>query len=169
MSATCPKCGQTFRGTVGKHGQKCGVTAEQMFWMRVDKSGGPDACWPWTAARKPMGYGHFVWKEKHYNAHRYSWALANGPIPTGMHVLHRCDNQPCVNPKHLFIGTHQDNMIDMHVKGRRVKQQKLSVAKVREIRALKGSKTAQELAGIYGCSDRQIYTVWRNAQWKFVQ
>jgi hypothetical protein len=86
------------------------------FWSKVDKSG---ECWVWTAkALCENGYGRFYVGKKPLRAHRYSWELANGPITDGLFVCHRCDNPPCVNPAHLFLGTHQDNMQDMVAKGR---------------------------------------------------
>lgn len=67
----------------------------------------------------PTGYGAFGPKGTgQVGAHRYSWFLANGPIPTGMYVLHTCDDRACVNPAHLFIGTQRDNIRDMIAKGR---------------------------------------------------
>jgi hypothetical protein len=90
------------------------------FWAQVDKSG---SCWIWTGTypgsdRGPR-YGRFGFMGKKHAAHRFSWQIANGKIPSGMHVLHRCDNPNCVRPDHLFLGTHRDNMLDMFAKGRR--------------------------------------------------
>lgn len=77
------------------------------------------SCWEWLAYRDRKGYGRFmVPGSKTSLAHRFSWELHRGPIPTGMCVLHRCDNPPCVNPAHLFLGTLQDNVRDMIQKGR---------------------------------------------------
>jgi hypothetical protein len=71
------------------------------------------------------GYGQFSCGHRNeiywHRAHRFSWALVHGEIPEGMWVLHRCDNPPCVNPDHLFVGTHEDNMSDMVRKGRQAK------------------------------------------------
>jgi hypothetical protein len=97
-------------------------TREERFWQHVDKS---DTCWNWTASTKPFGYGRFVtrnhYKQKEELAHRVSWELHYGPIPQGMFVCHKCDNPPCVNPEHLFLGTGDDNMKDRNSKQRQAK------------------------------------------------
>lgn len=86
------------------------------FWDKVEKTA---TCWNWTASRRPNGYGQFgVGRGTPQYAHRFSWALANGPVPDGMHVLHRCDNRRCVNPAHLFLGDNQANVDDKMAKGR---------------------------------------------------
>jgi hypothetical protein len=99
------------------------------FWPKVDKDGPVPAhvphlgpCWLWTGAIDPaFGYGKF-WMGRRgdspWHTHRAAWFLTFGPIPDGLNVLHRCDNPPCVNPAHLFLGTFKDNTVDMHAKGR---------------------------------------------------
>lgn len=93
----------------------------EAFWLKVDKAG-PGGCWLYTGFRKWDGYGwlarYFNGKVRYLTAHRYSWILANGPVPDGLHVLHKCDVPACCNPAHLFLGTHQDNMKDRKAKGR---------------------------------------------------
>lgn len=77
-------------------------------------------CWIWIATIQTQGYGMFCIRENEYRlATHVSWELEHGkPFPSPLHALHRCDNPPCVNPDHIFIGTHQDNMADMLRKGR---------------------------------------------------
>lgn len=89
----------------------------ERLWEKIDKSDGPDACWPWTggtSGRRKCKYGSIDGK----HAHRVVWELINGPIPDELGCLHTCDNPLCCNPKHLFLGTQADNVADMVAKGR---------------------------------------------------
>lgn len=88
-----------------------------LFWAKVDRRG-PSECWLWTGFLNNRGYGRLTRKPRHLFAHRAAWELTYGSVPDGLWVLHRCDNPPCCNPAHLFLGTHQDNMDDMAAKGR---------------------------------------------------
>ena len=95
------------------------LSLEERFWAKVKKT---DGCWVWTGSAQHNGYGYLhigdKTNRKPMRAHRVSWELHNGPIPTGLWVLHRCDNPPCVRPEHLWLGDRTDNMRDCAAKGR---------------------------------------------------
>lgn len=96
----------------------------ERFWAGIDKRG-PDDCWLWrTAKQSDGGYGRMTVRERArgfvvaYRPNRVSWTMAHGPIPGGMNVCHRCDNPPCCNPAHLFLGSQPDNVGDAKAKNR---------------------------------------------------
>jgi hypothetical protein len=88
------------------------------FWGRVSGDD-PDQCWPWTRNTNTDGYGTVRFFIKVFMAHRVAWTLCHGLIPEGLFVLHSCDNPPCRNPWHLFLGTSMDNIHDCIQKNRR--------------------------------------------------
>ena len=122
-----------------------GRSLRQRFWGMVD-SQRKDQCWEWQGKRsRQTQYGRIRVLGKEYFAHRLSWIIHHGTIPGGLCVLHRCDVPACVNPHHLFTGTHDDNMQDMFHKGRnpgkpptylgeRNPNSRLTADQVREIR-----------------------------------
>jgi hypothetical protein len=143
---------------------------EQRFWNKVNKVG---QCWEWTGAMTG-GYGVFRLgrQRKSILAHRFSYLVNCGTIDD-VDVLHRCDNSACVNPIHLFAGSHKDNMNDRDAKGRqasgeRIAQSKLTAEQVSQIRSLHkdGKHTQGELARMFGVSQSGISLTVRNRMWK---
>ena len=88
------------------------------LFSRVQKQ--DSGCWEFTGSTAQQGYGSIYdhSKRRYVRAHRAAWELKNGPIPEGLFICHKCDNPCCVNPDHLFAGTHQDNVNDREAKGR---------------------------------------------------
>lgn len=120
-------------------------------------------CWIWEAATDRKGYGQIgIEDQKHKSAHRVSWELHNGNIPEGKHILHRCDVPSCVNPAHLFLGTHKENMRDSAVKNRN--NPKLNVEAVADIRTRR--MTQHEFARLYGVSRSAVRNVLLGINWK---
>lgn len=154
--------------------------ADRMFWPKVDRSGGPDACWLYYRLDK-AGYGRFDRKGPYVYAHRLAWILSDGPVPEGMEVAHRCDVRACCNRRHLFLATHDENMQDCKAKGRQGKGTSTGKAKLTDESALeilkaKPAKTrtrasrriARALSAKHGVQDGQIYAIWRREAWMHV-
>lgn len=164
------------------------------FWSKVSTQGSDD-CWPWIAKSKIGGYGRFYIKRVGHAAHRVAFTIGNGEIPTGLLVCHRCDNRVCCNPKHLFIGTYQDNHDDMDRKGRRVlpthytgdahwarkhpewiargtrqPRAKLNEKKVRQIRKLYANGMRElHIARKFGVTHTTVRYVRTGKSWKHVK
>lgn len=154
------------------------------FLERFEDSYTPEpnsGCWLWigsmtgTGHACGKGYGAISKDGRYVRAHRISWEMANGPIPDGMHVLHKCDTTTCVNPDHLFIGTNLDNVLDKVAKGRarsgrlcgsRNGASKLTDETVRLIRV--SSESAPILAAKLGVSSTAIKRVRRRELWAHV-
>lgn len=161
-------------------------STEDRFWDKVDKDGpvpfhapllGP--CWVWTASCS-HGYGQLCTKlgggkQERLLAHRLSWELHRGAVPDGMFVCHHCDNPPCVNPAHLFLGTNTDNMRDASAKGRlhgsgltgeRHPSSKLTVSQVKAIR--NDPRPRSEIALAYRVHYNTVALIKRGHTWASV-
>ena len=130
-------------------------------------------CWNWQRHKNEWGYGVLGVNGKSILAHRYVWQEKNGPIPSHMRVLHRCDNPACINQDHLFLGTLQDNALDMVAKGRNGHPKgeahpcaKLSANDVRVI--LSRNSTTASLAREYNVTETTIRSIRRGRIWKCV-
>ena len=127
-----------------------------------DRSGGPNACWLFTGDLKPNGYGSFMFARKRDLAHRWAWKLAHDSIiPAGMVIRHKCDNPPCCNPKHLEIGTQEQNVADSYIRGRR--RGRISAELVDAIRARKDDGVSMASVGReFGVGPTTVNAIWRD-------
>jgi hypothetical protein len=145
------------------------MNERERFWAKVDVAG-VQQCWRWTAARDPHGYGRFSVGGRSGGmvlAHRFSLSLVVD-VPSDACVLHSCDNPPCVNPAHLSVGNHEQNMDQM---ARRLRQgrRKLDPDGVREIQRLRlGGRTHAAISESVGVSKSNVGYVLRGETWKAV-
>ncbi len=161
IDVICAQCGKSFGARPSRiamgFGKLCSgkcrasakeIPVEQQFIEKVDRSGGPDTCWPWMGDRNRSGYGRIPHCGEKIRAHVYAWERANGrKVPDGLVVRHLCPgggNPWCCNDTHLDIGTHKQNAEDRVDQGRSLKGEKspaakLTDAQVVEIRRLLGT------------------------------
>lgn len=150
---------------------KLTLTWQERFWSRVDKCG-PDDCWEWTGRVTNNGYGTFNMNHNFYYAHRVSYVMAHREIPfvdgKTLCVCHQCDNKLCVNPSHLFVGTHADNMQDCVDKGRHGYligrgefngSCKLTDDQIEQIRVLGCKMSQRELSRMFGVTQSHIWRI----------
>lgn len=152
------------------------------LWSRVDKSADPDGCWLWQGSVNDRGYGQ-VRDEPVGNAirgikittHRAAWTLTHGTIPEGMGVCHRCDNPRCVNPSHLWLGTHAENLGDMKTKGRAARGDRSGTARLNsnQVRVIRKVLTAggcarTDLAVLVDVSTSTIDNIANNLTWRHI-
>ena len=134
----------------------------------------PSGCWEWTASRRPKGYGQFRVNRQTPLAHRVAWCLFRGPILNSLCVLHRCDNPPCCNPSHLFLGTVAMNNADMKAKGRRCDGErhpttKLKADEVLEIRRRRAQgETHTSISKDYPISRQQVSKILARKRWEHI-
>jgi hypothetical protein len=152
---------------------------EKRFWAQLEKGPDPDSCWTWTSSLDSAGYGRIRRTGgMAISAHRASWELHFGPLPfrSGHHgvcVCHTCDNRACVNPEHLFLGTHDENMRDASEKGRLAWRKgegshaaKLTDHQIRAIRA--DRRLLREIAEDYGVSISTVSAIRLRRVWSHV-
>jgi hypothetical protein len=146
----------------------------QRFWESI-KKGGPDDCWEWQKNKKSTGYGTIRIHRKTWSSHRVSWIIHFGD-PGDLLVCHKCDNRPCCNPNHLFLGTTADNTQDMMKKGRGKNvgeshaRAKLTEADVIEIRKrLANGERHKDIGDLYGVDSTTICNINTGKRWKHLK
>jgi len=143
---------------------------------RFDRAIEPDlnsGCWLWSGVILGNGYGQVRIDNKKWLAHRLSWSLHSGNVPRGLLVLHRCDVRACVNPHHLFLGTHRDNINDCVAKGRypnkggeTAPNSKLTQAAVDGIwEAIECGETQAAIAARFGTTRQNVSAIKRGKSW----
>lgn len=148
------------------------------FWAKVER-GEPEECWPWRAFCNPAGYGMFRVHGKMELAHRVAWTIAEGPIPEGLDVLHHCDNPPCTNRVHHFLGDDTANIADKVSKGRSSFPQPTKRGELHhaakltweQVEAIRGSATGapgegRAFAAVYQVSPATISNVLSRKVWQ---
>jgi hypothetical protein len=164
------KC--TARYANQKKQLKYSSTISKRFWARTIPS---NECIRWLGAITSAGYGCVRINKQTYQAHRVAYELEKGEIPSNMYVIHTCDNRWCVNPEHLFIGTHQDNMTDKIRKGRQPQHHgennpraRLTQKDIKEIRELyhSGNWKQKDIGLLFGIHQTHVSRIITWGVWK---
>jgi hypothetical protein len=148
-------------------------TTQESLFAKADMSGGEDACWLWQGFVNKR-YGIISMGNRPLRAHRVSYMLCKGEIPKGMLVCHSCDTPLCINPKHLWLGSHQNNVDDMRCKARHSHREKASMAKLTEAHVLEIDRLLKEgfsynsLAASFGVSRHLISRIRNRRVWKSI-
>ena len=137
----------------------------QRFESKINKT---EECWLWMGYLISGSYGRFMLKGKNTSAHRFSYMLSNGNIPDNLDVRHKCRYKNCVNPEHLELGTHTDNMRDRirdgtTNRGNKSNTNKLTETQVREIRL--SNKSQREIAKEYGITGANVWYIKHRISW----
>ncbi len=152
------------------------ISPEDRFWDKVDKSC-VNGCWVWSAycRKNRRGYGVFGFKAGLIKeAHRFSYELAFGPFDESLFVLHKCDNPPCVNPAHLFLGTRADNTADMLAKGRQARGERQGGAKLTSEQVIDlckrfdAGESALSLSRELGVNESRVYAITSGRSWAWL-
>lgn len=163
------------RGAYGTHGGRPTRSAEVK--LMIEAHADSDACLQWPHKIHTQGYGVCHYAGREWRVHRLAYLIVHGELPDEARILHRCDNPPCFNPKHLFSGTQTENLLDMRAKGRgshginlNPLTKKLTNEKVIEIRERyeKGGVTQQTLAAEFGISQNGISGIVRRRTWNYI-
>lgn len=145
---------------------RAGIPIEQRLWgnTRQEASG----CLVFLASGTKSGHRQIHYNGRNRRAHTVAYELTFGPIPDGRQVNHKCDNPPCINPEHLYLGSQQENMADMSSRDRNVYGSRTGTAKLTELEALaifRASGTHKEIASAYGVSRQTVGLIKNGINW----
>ena len=153
---------------------------EDLFWRKVDKSG---ECWLWLGQKDHAGYGKFAvtlpraglprgvpTPQRYLRAHHFSWEEINGPVPSGLYLLHSCDTPACVNPAHLRPGTARDNYYDAKSKGRHTHgERSRAILTTQEVITILASNERDKVLALrYGVASVTINAIRHRRIWRHV-
>lgn len=155
-----------FVQKMNKDAKKSTSEIERLFWSKVDRKRDWE-CWEWKAENNCPTYGSFFLEDISISAHRFAYeSFHRKKIPEELFVCHRCDNPPCCNPIHLFLGTAKDNVTDMIEKGRQNHKPRLDFNQVVAIREAMYKLSVKEIAKLFGVSTSTISKIWNNDSFK---